>query len=158
MGVNRKSGYQSLPDISHVLILDAVDPYTATDRAEFWRKAYNCAKEVYDAKVYTLQPNYANLWNCRTIDSDEIIFQLLFNEQTGGNNFGYSIIPGQSRYTPKGTTTNNNGRVRPTKPPYEWQKEKYSELDPRLEINYVTTEYCRNDLNTNTEERVFTTL
>ena len=136
---------------SEYLFLDSTDPYTAEDRSGFWRKAYDYAKEVYDAKVYSLLPDYDKLWRCQSINTDELIYEIQFNPMTNRNNWGYSMIPPMSTYTPFAASNANNGQIRPGKVAYEWQIEKYSthvqvgeqsiltDIDPRLAANFVTT-------------------
>ena len=131
------------------------DPYTENDRKEFWRKAYTYAKKVYDDKKYELVPRYGDLWQCRSQNTSESIFEIQFNFEVGYNDWGFSIIPSQSTYTPEATTGSNATRIRPTKVPYEWQREKYTTydnmnipvaVDPRIAETYVVDSYQKNSL------------
>jgi hypothetical protein len=127
------------------------DPYSSADRTSFWQESYNHAKKVYDDKMYSLVPDYANLWRCRTNSTEESIFELQYNMTAGNNDWGFSTIPSQSTYTPKSTTGNNATRIRPSKVIYEWHKAKYTDtvsydVDPRINENYVVTEYFKNSL------------
>ena len=136
-----------------------VDPYSAEDRKGFWRKAYDYAKKVYDDRVYSLLPKYGDLWRCRTNSTQESIFELQFNRESGSNAWMWSMIPGQSTYTPKATSPNNASRVRASKVIYEWHKSRYSnpgidEIDPRIGETYVVGEYYRNDLHNKPGSRV----
>ena len=149
---------------SQYLFLDVVDPYSDEDREEFWHKAYAYAKEVWDAKVYTLYPDYQKLWRTQTRNTEEAIFEIQFNLDTPRNEWSHDCIPGQSTFTPVATTTNNGGQMRPSKVMYEWHKEKYSSYnegtgelmsrDPRIAANYIVNEYFRSQMHNNPGARV----
>ena len=134
---------------SEYFFLDASDPYTASDREGFWRKAYQHAKDVYDAKVYSLLPDYDKLWRAQTRNSDEGIFEIQFNPVATDCQWHYNMGPDRTIWTPLSNVNSGGGSVRPTKVMFEWHREKYTRFDqttdpptivsrdPRLSANYV---------------------
>ncbi|GHU99884.1 starch-binding protein [Bacteroidia bacterium] len=105
--------------------------YTPQERAEFWQNGYDAALEVYQSGKYQLAPLYASLWNNRSKNTEESIFEVQFNKSYG-TDFGITIISldghaytppgaaesiaGYSVYAPNYNGDNTNwGRLRPTK-------------------------------------------
>ena len=124
------------------------DPYTSADRAEFWRQSYLAAKKVYDDKPYELVPRYGDLWQCRSENTVESIFEIQFNADINNNNWMSRLVPEFSTYTPKLATANGADRIRPSKVMYEWHVERYYDRvsyhkDPRIDENYVVNQYLR---------------
>lgn len=145
---------------SEYMFPENASPYTAGDRADFWEKSYRYADTVYQSKQYRLVADYADLWQCRTNNTEESIHELNYN-QASGVYWPTRVIPHNSVYTPCNiySQSGTNAReFRPSVVSYRWHNAKYGidadfasnapnkDRDPRIGETYVVDHYDRNAL------------
>ena len=133
---------------SEYLFVGRHDPW-AGQREGYWKDSYDAAKKVYDAKVYSLMPNYNDLWMGKNKSSHESIFEIQYNSETGGNGWAWGTYPGNTVLTPNSANLNNanRGRIRGTRAVWNLQVAKYTTADPRLAANYITGGYVQPNAN-----------
>ncbi len=108
--------------------------------AEYWQAAYDNAKAVYDEQVYSLVPNFADLWVYTNKHTDESIFECEMNYATGGCPFMYRYLPGYWEGLPLTNSSNNYGQIRPSREAWDEHNDRYPG-DWREECTYLDYEY-----------------
>ncbi len=138
------------------------DPsYSDEERAEFWRAAYENAREVFMSGAYSLLPDFAQLWNKKSQNSAESIFELQYGNNSASLNFytvrtlGPQFLLDQTtqtytiNYAPRVTTvTNNWGRLNVSKSTFAENWLKYGNGKGLKEISSNREEGCDPRINT----------
>lgn len=120
------------------------EPFDASlfDRsaADYWQAAYDCAKRVYDAHVYDLVPDFADLWVYTNKHTEEAIVELEMNYATGNCPFMYRYLPGYWEELPLTNSSNNYGQIRPSREAWDEHNDRYPG-DRREECTYLDYKY-----------------
>ena len=126
------------------------EPFDASlfDRsaADYWQLAYDNAKAVYDAHVYSLVSNFADLWVYTNKHTEESIIELEMNYVTGSCPFMYRYLPGYWEGLPLTNSSNNYGQVRPSRDAWDEHFARYYDevserRDWRMECTYLDYDY-----------------
>ncbi len=147
---------------------------SADTQKELWQLCYENAKKVKDEGVYELVPQYSLLWNGKSRNTKESIFELQFSALYGNNSGEFAARTANHTYSQlNGIPRNGNyGRVTAGRSTFieNWKKygngryliEKNGDTtpiissgreegaDPRINVNYVYYEnpnYLLGDLN-----------
>lgn len=120
------------------------EPFDASlfDRtaADYWQAAYDSAKCVYDAHVYDLVPDFADLWVYTNKHTVESIIELEMNYATGNCPFMYRYLPGYWEELPLTNSSNNYGQIRPSREAWDEHNDRYPG-DRREECTYLDYKY-----------------
>lgn len=113
------------------------------DAAANWQNAKSRFDEVYNSRVYSLEPKFANLFGVYVSNSKESIFQI--NYSAGNANGCYNR--GSNRFAPQASTSGINwGTYRVAKFAYDMHEGTYPG-DPRIDVNFLTKWRTRNGNN-----------
>lgn len=120
------------------------EPFDASlfDRtaAEYWQEAYDNAKAVYEAQVYSLVPDFADLWVYTNKHTAESILEMEMNYATGSCPFMYRYLPGYWEGLPLTNSSNNYGQIRPSREAWDEHNMRYPG-DRREECTYLDYKY-----------------
>ena len=119
---------------------------------EYWQLAYDNAKDVYDAHVYSLVPNFHDLWVYTNKHTEESILELEMNYATGNCPFMYRYLPGYWEGLPLTNSSNNYGQIRPSREAWDEHNSLYAN-DWREECTYLDYEFKCNSTVENEEYR-----
>lgn len=138
------------------------DPaYTDEERDGFWQLAYDNAYEVFTSGAYSLMPEFAQLWNKKSQNTMESIFELQYGNNSASLNFytvrtlGPQFMLDKTtqtytiNYAPKVTTnTNNWGRLNVAKSTFAENWLKYGNGKGLKQIASNREEGCDPRINT----------
>lgn len=116
-----------------------------TEGSEYWEKAYTAAKEVYDAKCYTLQPSFTSVFDVANKNNKEIIFSIQFHTNQGGSSLTEMTLPSRNSLIPNATASNVWGKSRPSKDAFDLFVSTYPN-DPRIDATFLHTKYYKLDV------------
>lgn len=151
----------------------AADRYTNQEQQHFYQCAYDTALLVKNSGVYRLMPTHAELWNNRSKNTDESIFELQFGIAGVAARFTERTLVGvKSVFAPLLGENNNQGRVRASKMLFceHWARygnaNKVTDLtsnhepdcDPRINTSYVYYNDYRPDNTSSGTMRIFPNL
>lgn len=116
-----------------------------TEGSEYWEKAYAAAKEVYDAKCYSLIPSFTSVFDVKNKNNKEIIFSIQFHTNQGGCSLTEMTLPSRNFLTPSATASNVWGKTRPCKDAFDLFVNTYPN-DPRIDGTFLHTKYYKLDV------------
>jgi len=117
---------------------------SSTNNIEYWQRAKNLADSVIQSGIYSLEANYADLWNVNNEFTSESIVEFGFSNTTigVGSAFPHILVPQKSGWSSNGT--GGWGRSVPTRELYDTIVSTHGGVDPRMEVN-VVVDYTRTD-------------
>lgn len=120
------------------------------ENSPYWKLAYDTAKEVYGAHVYSLVRPFSALWDPAKENSSESIIEFQLSENTEGRLMSVNM-PQDLNLIPNVTFNNNNARIRLTQEMYDDFVAKYPG-DPRIDVSILHTSILRKLQNGGSEE------
>lgn len=108
------------------------------ENSAYWQKAYDTAKEVYDAKTYGLVRPFAKLFGSENKNNAESIFEIQFSSTVNSGRTTETTFPvGHPLMSNIMTQGKSWGKTRPTPRAFD----QFDPEDPRREVSFVHTSY-----------------
>lgn len=150
-----------------------IDRYTEAERKQFYQNAYDTALLVKQSGQYRLMPTFAELWNNKSKNTEESIFEIQFGlSGTAARMTERTLVGTNSVFAPLLGTNNNQGRVRAskmlfcehwarygnTKKVNEIESNHEADCDPRINTTYLYFNDYRPDTETGGSQKIFPNL
>lgn len=108
------------------------------DNSEYWQKAYDAAKAVYDNGQYQLVRPFAKLFGSPNKNNSESIFEIQFASVVNNGRMTETTFPvGHELMSNIVTEGNSWGKTLPTQKAYS----QFDDADPRRDASFVHTNY-----------------
>lgn len=108
------------------------------ENSEYWQKAYDAAKAVYDNGQYQLVRPYAKLFGSPNKNNSESIFEIQFSAVVNNGRLTETTFPvGHELMGNIVTEGNSWGKTLPTQMAYG----QFDDADPRRDVSFVHTNY-----------------
>lgn len=109
------------------------------ETSEYWQKAYDAAKDVYDNGKYSLIRPYADLFGSEHKNNAESIFEIQFSSSVNSGRLTETTFPvGHSLMSNITTQGKSWGKTRPTQRAFA----QFEEGDPRRDASFVYGQYA----------------
>ena len=109
-----------------------------TEGSEYWQKAYDAAKDVYDHGEYKLVRPYAKLFGSANKNNAESIFEIQFASAVNSGRLTETTFPvGHELMSNIATEGKSWGKTRPSQRAFD----QFDEGDPRREASFVYGRY-----------------